>query len=47
MRLIGGAGDSTVKNGVAYYSYSCGVDMGQMTASYDADGDLLIRERDM
>lgn len=42
MRLIGGAGDPTVKNGVAYYSYSCGVDMERDKAFYDADGDLLM-----
>lgn len=42
MRLIGGAGDPTVKNGVAYYSYSCGIDMERDKAFYDADGDLLI-----
>ena len=42
MYLIGGAGDPTMKNGVAYYSYLCGVDMGQEKAFYDADGDLLI-----
>ena len=42
MVLIGGAGDPTVKNGVAYYNYSCGVDMGKDKAFYNADGDLLI-----
>jgi homogentisate 1,2-dioxygenase len=44
LSLIGGAGDPTMKNGVAYYSYTCGVDMSQETACYDADGDMLIGE---
>ncbi|KAK8214013.1 Homogentisate 1,2-dioxygenase [Phyllosticta capitalensis] len=42
LRLIGGAGDPNVKNGVAYYSFSCGVDMEEKTAFYSADGDWLI-----
>jgi homogentisate 1,2-dioxygenase len=42
LNLIGGAGDPTIKNGVAYYSYACGKDMDEKTAFYSADGDWLI-----
>ncbi|KAL4963797.1 RmlC-like cupin domain-containing protein [Aspergillus stella-maris] len=42
MVLIGGAGDPTVKNGVAYYFFSCGVSMSEKSAFYSADGDMLI-----
>ncbi|KAK7611996.1 Homogentisate 1,2-dioxygenase [Phyllosticta paracitricarpa] len=42
LRVIGGAGDPTVKNGVAYYSFSCGADMDERSAFYSADGDWLI-----
>jgi homogentisate 1,2-dioxygenase len=42
LNLIGGAGDPTVKNGVAYYSYAAGKSMDEKTAFYSADGDWLI-----
>lgn len=42
MRLLGGAGDPTVKNGVAYYLFTCGSDMDVKQAFYSADGDMLI-----
>ncbi|PGH18791.1 homogentisate 1,2-dioxygenase [Helicocarpus griseus UAMH5409] len=42
MQLIGGAGDPTTKNGVAYYFFTCGADMGAKKAFYSADGDMLI-----
>lgn len=42
MNLIGGAGDPTTKNGVAYYSYAAGKSMEEKSAFYSADGDWLI-----
>ena len=44
MNLIGGAGDPTIKNGVAYYSYAAGKSMEEKSAFYSADGDWLIGE---
>ncbi|KAK2780890.1 hypothetical protein FQN52_001987 [Onygenales sp. PD_12] len=41
-QMIGGAGDPTTKNGVAYYFFTCGVDMDTKQAFYSADGDMLI-----
>ncbi|KAL3433036.1 RmlC-like cupin domain-containing protein [Aspergillus tetrazonus] len=42
LQMIGGAGDPTVKNGVAYYVYTCGLSMDEKQAFYSADGDMLI-----
>ncbi|BCS18741.1 uncharacterized protein APUU_11569A [Aspergillus puulaauensis] len=42
LEMIGGAGDPTTKNGVAYYFFTCGVSMDEKQAFYSADGDLLI-----
>ncbi|KAL4821978.1 RmlC-like cupin domain-containing protein [Aspergillus spinulosporus] len=42
LQMIGGAGDLTVKNGVAYYVYTCGLSMNEKQAFYSADGDMLI-----
>ncbi|KAL4918300.1 RmlC-like cupin domain-containing protein [Aspergillus aurantiobrunneus] len=42
LQMIGGAGDPTIKNGVAYYFFTCGVDMDEKLAFYSADGDMLI-----
>jgi homogentisate 1,2-dioxygenase len=42
LQMIGGAGDPTVKNGVAYYVYTCGLGMDEKQAFYSADGDMLI-----
>ncbi|KAL4928604.1 RmlC-like cupin domain-containing protein [Aspergillus undulatus] len=40
--MIGSAGDPTIKNGVAYYFFSCGISMSERSAFYSADGDMLI-----
>ncbi|KAL4763347.1 RmlC-like cupin domain-containing protein [Aspergillus foveolatus] len=42
LQMIGGAGDPTVKNGVAYYVYTCGLSMDEKQAFYSGDGDMLI-----
>ena len=42
LNIIGGAGDPVMKNGVAYYFYSCGKSMSESEAFYNADGDWLI-----
>lgn len=42
LQMIGGAGDPTTKNGVAYYFFTCGVSMDEKQAFYSADGDMLI-----
>ncbi|KAL4806837.1 Homogentisate 1,2-dioxygenase [Aspergillus unguis] len=42
LQMIGGAGDPTTKNGVAYYVFNCGLSMPDKQAFYSADGDLLI-----
>ncbi|KAL5339045.1 Homogentisate 1,2-dioxygenase [Aspergillus crustosus] len=42
LQLIGGAGDPTTKNGMAYYFFTCRISMDPKQAFYSADGDLLI-----
>ncbi|KAM0329423.1 hypothetical protein ACHAQA_004730 [Verticillium albo-atrum] len=42
LRLLGGAGDPTVKSGLAIYIYSADRDMDRHQAFYSADGDFLI-----
>ncbi|KAH6887457.1 homogentisate-dioxygenase [Thelonectria olida] len=42
LRLLGGAGDATVKSGLAIYVYGAGKNMGSRHAFYSADGDFLI-----
>ena len=42
LRLLGGAGDPTVKSGLAIYIYSADKDMDRHQAFYSADGDFLI-----
>ena len=42
LRLVAGAGDPTMKQGVGYYIFAAGKDMDAHEAFYSADGDLLI-----
>ncbi|KAL2126188.1 hypothetical protein VTI74DRAFT_1513 [Chaetomium olivicolor] len=42
LHLIAGAGDPTLKQGLAMYVYAAGKSMDTKTAFYSADGDLLI-----
>lgn len=42
LRLLGGAGDATVKSGLAIYVYGADVNMNPKKAFYSADGDFLI-----
>ncbi|KAH8170348.1 homogentisate 1,2-dioxygenase domain-containing protein [Sarocladium implicatum] len=42
MRLVAGAGDSTLKQGLGMYVYAAGKSMDERSAFYSADGDLLI-----
>ncbi|KAJ4245818.1 hypothetical protein NW762_013942 [Fusarium torreyae] len=42
LRLVAGAGDATVKSGLAIYVYSADRDMDAKRAFYSADGDFLI-----
>lgn len=42
MRLVAGAGDSTLKQGLGMYVYAAGKSMDDKSAFYSADGDLLI-----
>lgn len=42
LRLLGGAGDPTLKQGLGIYIYSAGQSMDAQSAFYSADGDLLI-----
>ncbi|CAI4217671.1 unnamed protein product [Parascedosporium putredinis] len=42
LRLVAGAGDATVKTGLAIYIYGAGKDMAKKQAFYSADGDFLI-----
>ncbi|KAL2760073.1 hypothetical protein ACRALDRAFT_1060002 [Sodiomyces alcalophilus JCM 7366] len=41
-RLVAGAGDPTLKQGIGIYVYAAGKDMEDCSAFYSADGDLLI-----
>ncbi|KAM0322260.1 hypothetical protein ACHAQA_009549 [Verticillium albo-atrum] len=41
-RLVAGAGDPTLKQGIGMYVYAAGKSMADQTAFYSADGDLLI-----
>ncbi|KAJ5958213.1 uncharacterized protein N7479_005363 [Penicillium vulpinum] len=42
LRLIGGAGEPTMKKGVAYYAYTAGKSMPKNQAFDSADGDMCI-----
>lgn len=42
MRLVAGAGDATLKEGLGMYVYAAGKSMDEKSAFYSADGDLLI-----
>jgi homogentisate 1,2-dioxygenase len=42
LRLLGGAGDVTVKSGLAIYIYGADTNMNPKKAFYSADGDFLI-----
>ncbi|OIW24540.1 Homogentisate 1,2-dioxygenase [Coniochaeta ligniaria NRRL 30616] len=42
LRLLAGAGDPTLKQGLGMYIYSAGRSMSPTSAFYSADGDLLI-----
>ncbi|KAI0593582.1 Homogentisate 1,2-dioxygenase [Biscogniauxia sp. FL1348] len=46
MRLVGGAGDPTLKQGIGMYIYAAGKSMDERSAFYSADGDLLIVAQD-
>ncbi len=41
LKMVAGAGDATMKSGIAIYIYAAGKDMGK-EAFYNADGDFLI-----
>lgn len=42
LKLVGGAGDPTIKEGLGMYIYAAGKSMSENSAFYSADGDLLI-----
>lgn len=42
LHMVAGAGDPSVKNGVAYYIYGASKSMDEKSAMYNADGDMLI-----
>ncbi|KAH8161319.1 hypothetical protein CIB48_g6940 [Xylaria polymorpha] len=42
IRLVAGAGDPTLKQGIGIYIYAAGKSMDDRSAFYSADGDLLI-----
>ncbi|KAB5583011.1 homogentisate 1,2-dioxygenase [Coniochaeta sp. 2T2.1] len=42
LRLLAGAGDPKLKNGLGYYIYAAGKSMSPQSAFFSADGDLLI-----
>lgn len=42
LRLVAGAGDPTLKEGLGMYVYAAGKDMDERSAFYSADGDLLV-----
>jgi homogentisate 1,2-dioxygenase len=42
LHLVAGAGDPSVKNGVAYYIYGATKSMAEKSAMYNADGDMLV-----
>ncbi|ORY58410.1 homogentisate 1,2-dioxygenase [Pseudomassariella vexata] len=46
LRLIAGAGDPTLKQGIGMYIYAAGKSMNSHSAFYSADGDLLIVAQD-
>ncbi|KAK7993822.1 hypothetical protein PG989_007203 [Apiospora arundinis] len=46
LRLVAGAGDPTLKQGIGMYIYAAGKSMDERTAFYSADGDLLIVAQD-
>lgn len=42
LQLIGGAGNPTMKEGLAYYAFTAGKSMPSNQAFYSADGDFLL-----
>jgi len=46
LRLIAGAGDPVVKQGIGMFVYAAGKSMDEKSAFYSADGDLLIVAQD-
>lgn len=46
LRLVAGAGDPTLKQGIGMYIYAAGRSMDDKSAFYSADGDLLIVAQD-
>ncbi|OTA89515.1 hypothetical protein M434DRAFT_398556 [Hypoxylon sp. CO27-5] len=46
LRLVAGAGDPTLKQGIGMYIYAAGKSMDEHSAFYSADGDLLIVAQD-
>ena len=42
LRLVAGAGDPTMKNGLGIFIFAAGKDMDERSAFYSADGDMLI-----
>ncbi|KAH8890521.1 Homogentisate 1,2-dioxygenase [Thozetella sp. PMI_491] len=46
LHLVAGAGDPTVKQGIAIYIYAAGKSMDERSAFYSADGDLLLVAQD-
>ena len=46
LRLVSGAGDTTLKQGFGIYIYAAGKSMDDKSAFYSADGDLLIVAQD-
>ncbi|KAI0888382.1 Homogentisate 1,2-dioxygenase [Annulohypoxylon maeteangense] len=46
LRLVAGAGDATLKQGIGMYIYAAGKSMDEKSAFYSADGDLLIVAQD-
>ncbi|KAK3492597.1 homogentisate 1,2-dioxygenase [Neurospora hispaniola] len=46
LRLVAGAGDPTLKQGLGMYIYAAGKSMSAQSAFYSADGDLLIVAQD-
>lgn len=42
LKLVGGAGDPTLKQGIGMFVYAAGKSMDEKAAFYSADGDLLV-----
>lgn len=42
LHMVAGAGDPSLKNGVAYYIYGATKSMEEKTAMYNSDGDMLL-----